>query len=166
VQTLYGYKYYLLTESLALSQPDVAEIVANLKKSYDGLLEADRKIVNELNKPFAFKRDSNFSREELKEIVEHSKKNYFGKKEYECKKFEDIIQGIADDLGLTSKQVRVAFYAIDKDTFKEMEQTHNKLVKSNLKILKYIKTANYPKFIRILKLNFFWTWILRLKKSK
>lgn len=110
----------------ALSHPDVVEILANLKKTYEQSLEANSKIVHELNKPFAFKRDLDFSREELKEISGHAQKKYFGKKEYQYKKFETIIQGIADDLGLTSKQVRVAFYTIDKDVFKKMEETHNK----------------------------------------
>ena len=148
---------------IAFSHPTAKKLIIDLEFSHSQLLQSNRKLVDHLNKPFAFKNDLEFSPQEIKDILAHTQKNYFGKREYELRKFEDTIQGIADDLGLTPKQVRVALSTADKDTLKQLEQTHNKRVKAHFETLKFIETANYPKIIRVLKLTSLWKLILKTK---
>ena len=146
----------------AFSHPKATKKIADLEYSHTQLLQADKNLIAHLNKPFTFKDDLEFSPQERKDILTHYLNNYSGKREYELRKFEDTIQGVANDLGLTSKQVRAALSAADKNTFKELEITHNKLVKNNFKTLKYIETAGYPKVIKFLKLTPIWTWIKKI----
>ena len=152
--------------SVALSQKIVTERVHTLRKSYNQYLESELKLINKLDKPFAFKTDSKFSRQELKQIFDYTQKNYFGNEEYKHKKFEDTIQSVATDLGLTAKQVKTAFYTIDKATFKEKERIHNKIYNNNLKISRIIEAPSYPKIVRLLKLNTFWALYLSLRDRK
>ncbi len=145
----------------AFSYPSAAEMIIDLEFSHNQLLQADRNLLEHLNKPFSLKNDLKFSQQEVKDILTHAKENYFGETEYEFRKFEDTIHGIANDLGLTPKQVRAALSTMDKNTFKELERAHDKRVKAHFETLEYIETANYPKIIRVLKLNLVWKWILR-----
>jgi hypothetical protein len=151
---------------IAFSHPSAAKMITDLESSHNQLLQADQNLIEHLSKPFAFKSDLKFSLQEVKDILAHAKENYFGKREYEVRKFEDTIQGLANDLGLTTKQVRAALSTVDKNTFRELERTHDKRVKAHFKTLEYIETANFPKIIRVLKLNSFWKFILKMKKSK
>ena len=148
----------------AFSYPKVAKIISDLENSHTQLLHSNRDLIEHLNKPFAFKIDLKFSLNEVREIMTHAKNNYFGKREYELRKFEETIQGLSNDLGLTTKQVRAALSTVDKNTFKELEKTHDKRVKAHFETLRFIQSAGYPKIIRTLRLTSIWKFLAKKKK--
>lgn len=121
-----------------------------------------------MEKPFAYKVGLKFTPQESKEIMDYFHENYFGNTVYENRKFEDSIKDIADDLGLTSKQVRAALSTSDrkvKKAFKKLERLHNKKSKLHYEAIHWVLTHDYPKIIRFLKLTSFWTWFLKQKRN-
>ncbi|MEO7046296.1 MAG: hypothetical protein ABI091_13385 [Ferruginibacter sp.] len=148
----------------AFSYPKAAKMIADLENSHTQVLLADRNLIEHLHKPFAFKKDLKFSHDEVREIMNHAKSNYFGKREFEVRKFEDTIEGLASDLGLTPKQVRAALSTVNKSTFTELEKTHNKRVKAHFDTLQFIETVGYPKIIRVLRLTSIWKLLVKREK--
>ena len=83
-----------------------------------------------VKKPFSDKSDIEFTAQESKEIWAFTQNEYLDKKEYRERNFDGTIQAVAEDLGLTSKQVRVALSNSSKYLFNQLENTHNKLVQA------------------------------------
>ena len=152
--------------SAALSLPSVIDIVDKLKFTQNQCIQADKNLINEMKKPFAYKTDSNFTKQESKDILDYTLKEHMNKSKYKLQKFDNMIQVVAKDLGLTAKQVRTALYNIGKDEIKEFEHLHNELVKANNNAIRWNKTADYPKIIRFLRLTHVWTWIKKWSKNK
>ena len=140
----------------AFSHSSQSKMIRELETSQNQFIQNQKQLVTHLNKPFVFKNDLKFTPQEIKVIFEHAKENYLDNKEYKHRKFEDTIKGIADDLGLTPKQVRTALNTLDKETFYELELAHNQGVKAQLEAIEFIETINYPKIIKLLRLNFIW----------
>ena len=150
---------------IAFSHPSAAKVVTDLELSHNKLLQSNRNLMDHLKKPFAYKVGFEFTQQEAKDVWLYTQSEYLGKKEYELKKFDDTIKAVANDLGLTPKQVRAAISKPDKATFRELERTHNKRVKLHFHAVKWVESAGYPRIVKVLKLSALWKWILR-KKSQ
>jgi hypothetical protein len=150
----------------AFSLPSVKKIVDELELSQNQLVQGNHNLINHLNKPFAFKVGLEFTPQESMDIWVYTKNEYLCKKEYKVRKFEEAIKGVANDLGLTTMQVRAALSHKTRSAFRKLESTHNKRVKLHYEAIRFINTANYPRIIRILKLYSVWSWFLKLQKTK
>jgi uncharacterized protein (DUF2126 family) len=143
----------------ALSHPSVIDIVEKLELAQNQIVQANKNLITEMKKPFAYKTDLKFTAKETEDIWIYAHKEYMDKTKYKSQKFDDMIKGVAQDLGLTAKQVRAAFNNIGKKEIKELERIHNELVKNHNNAIRWVRTADYPKIIRFLKLTTVWTWI-------
>ena len=144
----------------------IDELELNQNKVVQGRKEFVENITDELNKPYAFKRDYYFTAQESSDIWNYTSKEYLAKEKYSMVKFNAIMQAVGTDLGLNSKQVRLAISQPNRDLIQQLAKKHDKVVKAKNKAIRIVTTLNYPKIIKTLYLTDFWTWILKQRKTK
>lgn len=101
---------------------------------------------NELVDRFADKEDDKFTPEDTKDIWEYAKKNYID----QGRSVNEMLKGVAMDLGLTSKQVLKAFENTkgSKTISDELFRTQSVRRKADLKVKEYIQKANTPRLAK------------------
>jgi hypothetical protein len=116
-------------------------------------------------KQFVDKQDSKFTVQEIKDIWDYANKKYLIKADMT---FNDMLNGMSKDLGLTSKQIRDALSQLEgtKEIIDEFERKLNQKAQAVKNAKDWIKTANYPMIIKFLKLTTLWTWIKKWDKKK
>ena len=161
----------------SFSQPGLSKIIAKLELKQNEVVQDHEnfaaKMTVELNKPFIFKEDYKFTPQETADIFNYLNKEYLENVRFKKVKFNDIMQAVGEDLGLTSKQVRVAISQPDKRKFRQLTRLwdekvriHYERVKHNNNTIRWVKTKDYPKIIRFLYLTNLWTWFLKQRKTK
>jgi len=120
-------------------------------------------------KKYVDKKDSIFTLQESKDIWDYTNEKYLKKEKYPTDMtFTDMLNKISKDLGLTTKQVRVALSQPEgvKELIVEFERTMNRRAKAVKKAKYWVKTADYPRVIKFLKLNHVWTFIKKSDKKR
>jgi len=101
------------------------------------------------------------------DIWKYIREKYLHNPLYRERKFDDIINCVADDFGVYPKYVRerIADTKELRKNLANLERAHNEMRKASLAVKELIKTGHYPKIIRFLKLTSLWTWIKERDKK-
>lgn len=105
--------------------------------------------VSDVRFKFVDKKDSSFTPDDVKEIWNYAKENYLDKES----SFDDMIHGVAMDLGLSPNQVRSALSQPKgaRVITDEMYAKQNRRSTAVRNAKEWIKTANTPKLIKFAK---------------